>query len=635
MVSKAELKQVGDGAGYQQMMSNYKDILTSVMRAEKLAYACISRDGTVRHGCQKFTDFLNNYLSDSGKSGSISHDKTEFPSLNIINVLENFDIRLDYNHPNMEKAEILDYFEKLFVNFEKTGLVQSGSFLAFIANNRQIEVNSICQASDYIIVTARDMTDYHRYRQLFDVSMAAATAGFWSFNFLTQQFTYSESVLARLTESEITNIKKNGVWAIICAEDLPRIRDAWLNIFNHEEHFDFKYRVITERFGLMWQHSIGRIERDETGRAISATAFVMDISEQIDTENRLLDSEKISKARSNFLARISHEIRTPLNAIIGMTDSLRQENLSVDIDNIIGNIESAANGLDDLVSSALDHARLMSNAVAINSGLVSVQALIEPCRRLWAPQIEAKGLKFNVTLDPQLPENFHVDMFRIQQCINNLLSNALKFTQEGRISLVLSQTQIKGQAKLVIAVRDEGIGLNSYETAQIFDDFSQADQSMTRAYDGAGLGLSITKQLVELMGGSIVVKSSKNSGSTFMLILPLKFQDNVETDDRIKSELITQSYAGPDHKQSNSGQISSKMGGDKQSEHKQNGYIQDVQDEIVQGKDHTEQAEAQSAEIIGARSLLETLTPPAEINASEETFTSTAIDVSVIRCAHR
>lgn len=395
-------------------------------------------------------------------------------------------------------------------------------FSASTQSGKIIQFKNLITEHGRAIFCVRDVSEERRYKQLLDISMDAADAGFWSVKFDTGEYEYSATVRKRLNREELSRMMKHGLFSIIHKSDLPKITRKWQDILAGNAPFDLTYRVITEQDGLMWQRSRGKVQYGVDGKPIGATAFVIDITNDVERNLALEKERELSKSKSEFLARMSHEIRTPLNAIIGMSDSLSDEDLSDDVRAVVTDIEESAEGLHALLSSTLDHAKLVSNKVEIDFVEIEPRALIETCSKLWRPQITRKGLKFQTFVDPQIPETMLLDGFRLQQCLNNLLSNAAKFTQTGQVSLILNMVKRKGVDNLVIAVRDTGIGMTQTQANKIFDPFTQADGSISRQFGGTGLGMSITKQLCELMGGQIHVRSQPNEGSTFMLLLPVK-----------------------------------------------------------------------------------------------------------------
>ncbi len=388
-------------------------------------------------------------------------------------------------------------------------------------DGRRVRVNTWYEGNEGCTIVVRDITMDSRYRNLFEIAMTAADAGFWSMDFKSGKFTYSTSVTSRLTEEEQARLQANGLFSIIHPDDVTAMTSEWADIIKTRRDFDLKYRVRIASHGDMWQRSIGQIVCAPDGTPLGATAFVMDVSEDVSKTEALKAERSASKAKSEFLARMSHEIRTPLNAIIGMSDSLKDENLSDDVRDVITDIEDAAEGLHYLLSRTLDHAKLMSDKVAISLDSTDPNKVLGTAARLWKPQITSKGLNFRVMIDPNLPASIMLDEFRLQQCLNNLLSNAAKFTKAGSVTLLARKAEVKGKSHFILAVKDTGIGMSSDEVKRIFDPFMQADNSIQREYGGTGLGMSITKNLCELMGGTIRVKTDRGEGTTFALVLPI------------------------------------------------------------------------------------------------------------------
>lgn len=388
-------------------------------------------------------------------------------------------------------------------------------------DGRRVRLNSWYEGDEGYTVVVRDITTDSQYRNLFEIAMTAANAGFWSMDFKSGKFTYSASVTSRLTGSEQARLESNGLFSIIHPDDVAAMTTEWADIIEKRRDFDLKYRVRIDSHGDMWQRSIGQITCAPDGTPLGATAFVMDISEEVSKTEALTAERSASKAKSEFLARMSHEIRTPLNAIIGMSDSLKDENLNEEVREVITDIEHAAEGLHYLLSRTLDHAKLLSDKVMINLEPADPRVVLGTVARLWKPQISSKGLNFQVVIDPQLPTSIMLDEFRLQQCLNNLLSNAAKFTKSGSVTLLARKADVKGKPSLVLAVKDSGIGMSASEVKRIFDPFMQADNSIQREYGGTGLGMSITKNLCELMGGNIRVKTERGAGATFALVLPI------------------------------------------------------------------------------------------------------------------
>lgn len=371
------------------------------------------------------------------------------------------------------------------------------------------------------VITICDVTEHQRNKDLFEIALRAANAGIWSMSFQDGKFSYSKSVLERLTPEEIEKMQNHGLWAIIHRKDLHEMTKAWQGIISGTREFDITYRVVTENDGTMWQRSVGQIERGSDGQPVGATAFVVDITKDVQKNEALLNEKEASKSKSEFLARMSHEIRTPLNGIIGMSDSLKDEDLSNEVLEVIEDIEAAAEGLHELLSQTLDHAKLVSDKMKIDLHMANIEEVVDNSLRLWRSKCASKSIKLRRKIDPNLSNDMLLDSFRLQQCLNNILSNAVKFTDQGYIDVVVKRAQHQGQDSLIIAVKDTGVGIDAKDVSRIFEAFSQADNTISRKYGGTGLGMNITQRLTELMGGRLKVKSSLGKGSVFALILPI------------------------------------------------------------------------------------------------------------------
>ena len=485
--------------------SDSASLAESLSKAEGLGYARIG------------PDLVINYVSPELYIIMGAERDVNFVGERLDHVLKTIGLKDSQSHNEYSGKDLLAFIRK---NQAASG-TQPTTFLATTLDGRNIRVKTLYDDNGDLIATVRDVSDERRKASLLDMAMDAANAGFWSMSFSTGKFTYSDSVVHRLNSEEIEKIENHGLWAIIHRDDLTEITKTWQNIVNGTAPFDLTYRVITQKDGVMWQRSVGKIERGSDGRLVGATAFVRDISEDVKKQSDLFTAKEASKAKSEFLARMSHEIRTPLNAIIGMSDSLKDEPLSEDILEVIEDIEQAAEGLHHLLSRTLDHAKLISDKMQIDLHRANVKDVIQTSVKLWSPQCSASGISLRTHYDNSVPEELLIDGFRLQQCLNNLLSNAVKFTTDGRIDVIVKATSVKGRDSLVIAVKDTGIGMSPQQSGSVFEAFVQADNSISRSYGGTGLGMSITKQLTELMGGEVRVKSALDAGSTFMLILPI------------------------------------------------------------------------------------------------------------------
>lgn len=233
--------------------------------------------------------------------------------------------------------------------------------------------------------------------------------------------------------------------------------------------------------------------------------------------------EEASRLQSEFLANMSHELRTPMNAIIGFSDLLLELKLDKESREYAQTIKNAGMNLLVLINDILDLAKIEAGRIELEHAPFDLRETVDNVASLFRIPAREKKLSFMVEIAPQLPALLYGDNNRLRQILINLVGNAMKFTAAGEVAIVIGlQSLASEQAQVVFSVRDSGIGIPPERQQAIFDKFTQADGSTTRKYGGTGLGLAICHQLVQLMGGSIAVKSVEGEGSSFFFTLPLK-----------------------------------------------------------------------------------------------------------------
>jgi PAS domain S-box-containing protein len=266
------------------------------------------------------------------------------------------------------------------------------------------------------------------------------------------------------------------------------------------------------------------------GRA-SLLAWISDVTEL--TQAKIL-AEAAAEAKSDFLASMSHEIRTPMNAIIGLTHLCMQTNPNEKQANYLVKIQKAANVLLSIINDILDFSKIESGKFTLDSTPFRLREITKSLWDMIAFKAEEKGVKFSMNISPDIPEAFLGDPLRLSQVLINLCNNSIKFTEKGRIELDVSSSEIAepvGElqiAELRFSVTDTGIGLTEEQSRKLFKPFTQADSSITRKYGGSGLGLSISKHLVESMDGRIWVESVFGEGSKFSFTVKLPVASSYE-----------------------------------------------------------------------------------------------------------
>ncbi len=235
------------------------------------------------------------------------------------------------------------------------------------------------------------------------------------------------------------------------------------------------------------------------------------------------EAEAANAAKSQFLATMSHEIRTPLNAVLGMISLLEQNLLTVEQRQLVKTIRNGGEVLLAIISDLLDFSRIEAGRLELTSEPLEVPATVESVLALFQAKLAEKQLQLSLQVDPQVPPWIRGDAQRLQQILINLLSNALKFTEQGSITVTLTATQLAAETQtceICFQVQDTGVGIDPDKIDLIFQPFQQGDSSISRRYGGTGLGLSICRHLCELMGGTISFESQKGLGSTFSFRIP-------------------------------------------------------------------------------------------------------------------
>lgn len=237
-------------------------------------------------------------------------------------------------------------------------------------------------------------------------------------------------------------------------------------------------------------------------------------------------SEIASKTKSEFLANMSHELRTPLNSIIGFTELLLQEDLEAEHKEILSNIRQSSHSLLELINDILDLNKIEAGKLDFNPVPTSISSLLEELKKLFKERFESKNLRLEIIKDNSVPEGILIDPLRLKQILINLIGNAYKFTNQGKVTVAIrnlsSSKKVGDTIHLEFSVIDTGIGIPKDKLNLIFEAFTQAEKDIAQKFGGTGLGLTISKKFVEMMGGKITVESEIGKGSTFSFVIPVE-----------------------------------------------------------------------------------------------------------------
>ncbi|MEL0658950.1 MHYT domain-containing protein [Psychromonas arctica] len=345
-----------------------------------------------------------------------------------------------------------------------------------------------------------------------------------------------EKMLGYPAEDFLLPNAKRTIADFVHPDDMQIILDTDLY---HPDGYQLEVRIIDRYKNIKWILGYGRAVKGEKPDERYFDGFIMDISDRKKMESALISAkekaEQAAATRAAFLANMSHEIRTPMNAIIGFSDILLDEKLDNNQRKQLNTINQSAKSLLHILNDVLDSAKLDKGKFQLEyRDFYLVEEVDSVVSTLWL-QAQHKGLQINLNIDKDAQCFYNGVPDRLRQVLTNIMGNSIKFTEAGSVTIAIKNTQL---GFLHFAISDTGIGMTQAQLDSVFEPFAQADESMSRRFGGTGLGTTISKQLIELMGGTISATSEKGKGSTFEFSIPLKLA-NVPTQSKLK-EIYTE-----------------------------------------------------------------------------------------------
>ncbi len=361
----------------------------------------------------------------------------------------------------------------------------------------------------------------------------AATEGIYDWNIADNKL-YVSPRLNRMFGFAAGEFVSEAWFERVHAEERDIYRQALVDLFTRNtDRLKVEYRILNVADAYIWVRDNGVAVRDGAGRAVRLVGAVADITEEKQREaerTRLVarlaeardEAMQATQAKSRFLASMSHELRTPLNAIIGITELLEEDVRLDDLEDYIEplqRISRAGKHLLRLISDVLDLSKIEAGRVELYLEPIDLRAFVDELAGTVRPLADQRQNQLRVGCARDIG-HMHADLTRLRQIVLNLLSNACKFTEGGKVDFEVARAPGDGGDWITVPGRDSGIGITEAQMTRLFQEFSQGDAATTRQFGGTGLGLAISERLARMMGGDITVESRPGAGSTFCARLP-------------------------------------------------------------------------------------------------------------------
>lgn len=370
--------------------------------------------------------------------------------------------------------------------------------------------------SDLLLQETRKKLELNR--QLLEVSQSLSNTAGWEFSMATGEIFWTRQAYLMFEQQENFVPTFESIFAFIHEEDKERIAAITHEAVATKSGFDTELRIVTPSGKMLWIRSMGSPVFVQ-GEVTAIRGAFMDITRHKENEEELIsariEAERASKAKSDFLSIMSHEIRTPLNGIIGIANLLKM-NHTEEQKEYVSNLIFSGDHLMQLINDILDLSKMENDKLELAYAEVDLRQLVKNIKNQFQNLAESKNIHLNENIDELLPVTILADAVRLGQILNNLISNAIKFTDEGEVAISIGLvSRKKGKARIRFSVKDSGIGISKEAQESVFESFKQVQHTTQRKHFGTGLGLAITKRLVELHDSEIFLSSEPGTGSEF------------------------------------------------------------------------------------------------------------------------
>jgi len=404
-------------------------------------------------------------------------------------------------------------------------------------SGRRVQFRQDIEEDGLYMLSCRDISKTYIEKHALKVALDSSKSGYIIFDTETKSFHltgdfYKKDQKTGLAYRLVNEDLKN----VINSDDYAKLRSVWIAAHKAKEPWTGTFRTKGSQAETIWVKVQSTPQISESGFVTGYIFFYTEVTAQLRIQDDLRkateQSEKSLSAKNAFLGRLSHEIRTPMNAVVGIADALIHHDKNPKILPKLKLIQSSAEKIIKIVDESLEHTKLAEAKIQLHPQPASPREAVESVCALWEQKAIENGIHLQCRIGPDVPENIIFDSHRYEQCLNNLISNAVKFSPAGKVQVVLTTLEKSGQKNLVAVVKDTGIGMNKDQLDNLFEAYIQADETISGRFGGTGLGMNITKQVIELMGGQITAKSEIGKGTVIALTLPIQTERREELDRR-------------------------------------------------------------------------------------------------------
>jgi signal transduction histidine kinase/CheY-like chemotaxis protein len=392
---------------------------------------------------------------------------------------------------------------------------------------------------EFFCFKKNEKDEYNEYKYFLDNAEELAKTGSWKWNINTGELVWTNGLKQIY---DITDVSYEEYMSKNHPDDIPFIKETIDKCIKEKSNYIFTHRLIVND-NIKYLYAKGQYVLINNKPHIIGVG--QDVTEQKLIELDLIDAknkaENASKMKSDFVANMSHEIRTPINGIIGMANLLKEMELPEEAKECNDIIFHSSGVLLSIINNVLDFSKIEAGKITLEYTNFYIKDLLEQKKLIFGQRIREKNLSLNIYINNNnIPDLIYSDNLKIKQILTNLINNAIKFTEYGSISIIVTKIKSDDKEYIQFSVKDTGIGIDECVQKTLFQPFIQGDITTTKVYGGTGLGLSICKSLVDILKGTISMKSTQGIGTTITFTIPLEFKkENDKHHLDIKEEINT------------------------------------------------------------------------------------------------